>query len=91
MFAFVSVLALALIFLLLTVFRQSKFSVVYATLSTVCWSALGGLNLVVFETTPSFLVLSWLWFVIAVVSELVGLYITFELLKVDKDKKDFEV
>lgn len=91
MFAFVTVLSLAVVMLLLAVFRQSKFSAVWSTISFIFWFALGGLNFIVFETTPALLPLSWLWYVIGIVAELIGFYITFSLWKADQAKKEFEV
>lgn len=91
MFGFGAVAFLAVLFLLLTIFRQSKIAALYATISFVFWFALGGLNFLVFASTPSLLVLGWLWYTVGVVTEILGLVIYFINLKADKEKNEFTV
>lgn len=86
-FPFASVLVISMIFLLLTIVRQSKFSVVYATFGMVCWFALSGLSLLTFEVDG--IAIAWLWVALGIVTEIIGLTLTLNLLKADKENKDF--
>lgn len=91
MFGFVAVFVLAVLFLLLTIFRQSKLTPLYATISFTFWFVLGGLNFLVFASTPSLIILGFLWFAVGVVTEILGLVIYFVNMKADKEKEDFVV
>lgn len=88
MFGFGAVFVTALIFSVLTVIRQSKISVVYASFAFIMWIAEAGLNLLLFQATPSLLVLSWLWFAIGLFFEIVGVVLTFMALKADSPDSD---
>ena len=91
MFGFVAVFVLAVLFLLLTIFRQSKITPLYATISFVLWFVLGGINFLVYATTPSLLILGFLWFAVGVTTEILGLVIYFVNMKADKEKNEFTV
>lgn len=91
MFAFGAVFLVALVFSILTIFRQSKVSVVYALFSMILWFTEAGLNLVVFQATPSLLILSWLWFAVGAFFLAVGIVISFLAWKADQDKKEMEI
>jgi len=82
---------MAVIFLLLTIFSRTKFSVVYAAFGAVFWFALAGLNLAVFETAPSLHTLSWLWAAVGIVVFLIGLALSLAALKVDSQNKEMEI
>lgn len=90
-FPFAAVFAMAIIFTVLTIFRQVKFSVVYATLATIFWFAVAGLNLATFPTEPAAYPLSFLWLGIGVVVEIIGLVITLGLLKADREAREMQL
>ena len=87
MFAFAIVFVMAVLFLVLMITRRSKYyTPIYAVLSAVFWFALGGLQLLVFD--PSISVLSFLWYVVGVVSILTGLILTLVSMKADKEDSE---
>lgn len=89
-FAFACVFVMALIFFVLMVVRRSKyFTPIWATLSMVCWIAVGGLQLMVFDASVA--VLSFLWFAIAVVTELTGIVLTFLAMKADNEDSEMSL
>lgn len=88
MFAFGAVFTVALIFSLLTIIQRSKVSVVYASFAFILWTAEAGLNLLLFQATPSLLTLSWLWFAIGVFFEVVGIVLSFMAWKADTPDSD---
>lgn len=85
---FVCVFGVAMTFTLLTIVRQTKFSVIYATFSTVCWGALAGLNLLVF---PTAYFLSWLYVALAIIIETIGLVYSLLLLKADREEREMQI
>lgn len=90
-FGFGAVFIVALVFGILTLLSRSKVSVVYATFSFIFWFAEAGLNLILFQATPSLLVLSWLWFAIGVFFEVAGIVLAFVAWKADREQREMEL
>lgn len=88
---FAVVFAMAVIFTVLTIVRQSKFSAVWATLGFAFWFALAGINGAVFAADTALVPLGYLWFAVGVVIELVGIVITLLSIRVDQKGRDLEI
>lgn len=66
-------------------------SAVWATIAMVCWFGLAGLTLAVFETEPALYVLSYVWYAVAATIEIVGIAISIDNLRADKQDRDLVV
>lgn len=88
---FIVTAGIAVLFTVLTIYRQSKFSAIYSTLGFVFWFALAGINLYVFANDPPLLMLSYLWFAIGVVVEILGLVISLQNLKTDRENREMQL
>jgi hypothetical protein len=89
--AFAFVFILALVFFFLAVIVKTKLSLLYAVLSSVFWFALGGIHLIVFATTPSLLILSFLWYAVGIVALIIGLVLSITSMADNKKGKELEV
>lgn len=90
-FGFVTVLCVALIFTFLTIYRQSKISAIYSSLAFVFWFVLTLIHPAVFYAEPVFLPIAWLWFAIGVILEVIGIYISLDLMKADRERRDLQL
>lgn len=89
-FAFACVFVMAVLFLVLMVVRRSKyFTPIWATLSMICWFAVGGLQLLVFEESVA--IISFLWYAVGITSEITGLVLTFLTWKSDKEDSEMSL
>ncbi len=87
LFAFACVFVMALLFMVLMVVRRSKyFTPIWATLSMVCWFAMGGLQFMAFDVSVS--ILSFLWYAIGAVTEVTGIVLTLLTLKADSEENE---
>jgi hypothetical protein len=85
------VFCVAIVFTFLTIFRQTKFSVMWATLAFVSWFALAQITPAVFVSQPALIALAWLWYAIGIVFEILGLYITIETMLADRQGRDMQI
>lgn len=90
----------SVIFSVITIIRATKFSIVWSSLAMIFWFALAAITPYVFHyetTTPPmvgvtpFAYLSWLWFAVGIIFELIGITYTITSLKADSETKDFQV
>lgn len=88
---FAAVLIVALIWTVLTIIRQSKFSIIYATFGMVFWFALALIHLAVFATDPALIPLAWLWFAVAFLTEVIGLVISIKAVQTDREARDLQL
>lgn len=84
------VFGLSLLFMLLAFVSRSKiFLPLFASISMICWFALGGLSFLLF---PSALyILSFLFFGIGGFVEITGLVLALQMFKADKEENQFKV
>lgn len=82
------VFVMALVFLFLAFFQKSiTLTPTFATVSMVCWFALAGLTFISF-TTEAY-IMSFLWFAIGAIVEVIGIVTTLGLLSAKKQADEF--
>jgi hypothetical protein len=87
---FVCVFGLAVIFtVLLFIYRSKIFGPLWGVLGCVCWFALAGLNIGIFEEIA--FGVSWLFFALGIVCLVAGVVFGFMSLAASKRDEDFSV
>lgn len=89
--AFVSLFIASLLFSIFAVFRPTKFSALWSTIAFVFWFALAQITPYVFMDDPPFIFLAWLWYMLGVVFEVLGVVFTLTTLRADRQGQDLVV
>lgn len=89
--AYLVVFAASVLFTALTIYRQTKFSALYSTIAMVFWFALAGINVAFSATELAILPLSYLWFVLGLVAEILGFVITVKSMQADTEAREMQL
>jgi len=88
---FYSLFIAGIVFSVITIIRATKFSVIWSSLAMLFWFALAQVTPWVFVNDTPLIALSWLWYAVGIVFEILGITFTLMSLKADSEGRDLEI